>query len=255
MIICSPAPWPIIKAALLAQIHNDLPCFHGEQDSLGLFKDTAIHNADTVSLATLTNQLSDTCGLDVTWLLGSPGQTLARLVAANLRYQASDRAAVVFAAAEQALRYGHSYCFCGIGDISRIFISRAKVVSHEVHKMLGFIRFTPAPNNTLVARPKLFHQTADLILKKFVSRYPNTCLVLILDDTALMLKDGVIAELPAAAYLPYIEDRDFAAAWETYYQSQYIATRKNIKLAQHAIPKKYWDWLAEGKILKNEASK
>lgn len=255
MIICSPSPWPIIKAALLAQIYNDLPCFHGEQDSLGLFRDTAVHNADTASLTTLSKQLSTVCGLDAGWLLDSPGQTLARLVAANLRYQASDRAAVIFAAAEQALRYGHSYCFCGIGDISRIFISRAKVVSHEVHKMLGFIRFTPAPNNTLVAKPKLFHQTADLILKKFAARYPNTRLVLIVDDLALVLKDGLIAELPAAAYLPYAEDRAFATAWETYYQSQYIAARKNIKLAQHAIPKKYWNWLAEGKILENESSK
>lgn len=255
MIICSQSPWPIIKAALLAQIHNDLPCFHSEQDSLGLFKDTTVYNADEIPLAALLKQVSATCGLNAAWLLDSPGQTLTRLVAANLRYQAADRSAVIFAAAEQAIRYGHSYCFCGIGDISRMFLSRAKVVSHEVHKMLGFIRFHPAPDNTLVARPKLFHQTADLILKKFVARYPNTRLVFLLEDTALVLMEGKLTQTAAAPYLPYLENQDFAAAWETYYQSQYIAARKNIKLAQHVIPKKYWNWLAEGKILESEASK
>ncbi|WP_425058050.1 hypothetical protein SCACP_26920 [Sporomusa carbonis] len=256
MIICSPAPWPIIKAALLAEIYNDLPCFQGEQDSLGLFGITAAHDADTASLAALIKQLSATCGLDTSWLLASPGHTLARLVAANLRYQALDKAAVIFAAVEQAIRYGHSYCLCGIGGISRIFLSRAKIVSHEVHKMLGFIRFHPAPDNTLAAKPKLFHQTADLILRQFAPRYPNTRLVFILEnDTALMLTNGKIMHTPANIYLPYVENQEFAAAWETYYQSQYIATRKNIKLAQHAIPKKYWDWLAEGKILESEASK
>lgn len=255
MIICSPSPWPIIKAALLAQIHNDLPCFHGEQDSLGLFRDTTVYQADEIRLAPLIKQLSATCGLDAAWLLDSPGQTLARLVAANLRYQAGDRAAVIFAATEQAIRYGHSYCFCGIGDISRMFLSRAKVVSHEVHKMLGFIRFHPAPDNTLVAQPKLFHQTADLILKKFAARYPNTRLVFILEDKALVFMDGKLTQTAAAPYLPYLENQDFDAAWETYYQSQYIAARKNIRLAQHVIPKKYWNWLAEGKILEREASK
>lgn len=255
MIICSQAPWPIIKAGLLAQIHNDLPCFHGEQDSLGLFKDTTVYNADKTALKPLIQELSAACGLDGAWLQGNPGKTLARLVAANLRYQTADRAAVIFAAVEQAIRYGHSYCFCGIGDISRVFLSRAKVVAHEVHKMLGFIRFHPAPDNTLVAKPKLFHQTADLILRKFAPRYPNTRLVFVLEDTALAFTDGKITKVPAAPYLPHLENQDFAAAWETYYQSQYIASRKNSRLAQHVIPKKYWDWLAEGKILESEASK
>lgn len=255
MIICSQSPWPIIKAALLAQIHNDLPCFHEEQDSLGMFKDTTVYNADKTPLPALIRQLSATCGLDTAWLLSNPGQTLTRLVSANLRYQAADRAAVIFAAVEQAIRYGHPYCFCGVGDISRVFLSRAKIVSHEVHKMLGFICFQPAPANTLVARPKLFHQTADLILKRFAPHYPHTRLVFILGDTALELTDGKLTQTAAMPYLPYLETQAFTAAWENYYQSQFIATHNNIKLAQHVIPKKYWNWLAEDKKTENEVSK
>ena len=48
---------------------------------------------------------------------------------------------------------------------------------------------------------------------------------------------------------------DFTNLWETYYRSQYIEARKNIRLASRFIPKKYWDWLPEGKILKQEADK
>ena len=186
MIICSPSPWPIIKATLLSQLHNDLPCFPGEQDSFGLFKATGTLDADNAVLPVLIRQVADTCGLDAFWLLGNPGQTLARLIFNNLRYRAADKAAVIFSAVEQALRYGHAYCFCGLGDISRIFLSRAKVVSHELHKMTGLIRFQPAADNTLVAKPKLFHQTGDLILKQFAPCYPGTRLVLIIDDTALV---------------------------------------------------------------------
>ena len=255
MITCSPAPAPIIKAALLAEINNDLPCFHSEEHSLGLFGATAIEDADSASLPKLIKQLSEKCGLDASWLTSGPGQTLARLIAANLRFTANDKSALIFAAVEQALRYGHSYCFCGIGDISRIFVSRAKMVSHEVDKMLGFIRFHPAPDNTLAAKPKLFHNTADLILKNFAPRYPNTRLVFVIDNTCIIYENGQISSEQAELYRPYVENNDFAAAWETYYQSQYIAARKNIKLAQHVIPKKYWSWLEEGKFLKSEALK
>ncbi|SDF35788.1 probable DNA metabolism protein [Sporolituus thermophilus DSM 23256] len=254
VISCSPTPGSILKAAILAQIHNDLPCFKGDHESLGLFMYTDQLDADHTSLPCLVKQLRQNCGLDANWLLDSPGRTLARLIAANLRYASPDRAAVIFAAAEQALRYGHAYCLCGVSDVSRLFINRARAIAREVHKMLGFIRFQPAPDGALVARPKLFHDTADLILRKFADRYPKQRLVLLLDGRALALENGRLFTVPVADYLAHVAGDEFTQAWETYYQSQYIATRKNIALAKRVIPKKYWDWLAEGQILAREAS-
>lgn len=255
MILCSPAPVSIIKAAIMAQIHQDLPCFHGKQEELGLFMHTTTLDADQQTTAVLIKQLLAFCGLDASWLLHAPGQALGRLVAANLRYQSPDRIAVVFAAIEQALRYGHSYCLCGVGDSSRLFVDRSRAVGKEIHRMLGFIRFQTGPDQSLIACPKLFHDTADLILRRFAPRYPCTRLIFLLGDTALLLENGQLSQLPAEEFLPYVDEDDFRQVWDTYYQSQYIATRKNSKLASRVIPKKYWDWLPEGKVLAYEAQR
>ncbi|MEG6586344.1 DUF4130 domain-containing protein [Dendrosporobacter sp. 1207_IL3150] len=255
MILCSPTPISIIKAAMLAEIHNDLPCLKGDQESLGLFMFTSELDADNTTLPVLIEKLNNTCGLNANWLLSNPGKILTQLISANLRYQSNDKTAVIFAAIEQAIRYGHVFCFTGAGDISKLFRDRSKAVSHEIHRMLGFVRFRPAANNTLIAQPKLFHNTADIILRRFALRYPNTRLVIVLDDQALVLDNNILSLVPSAEFSPYLLASDtFSKTWETYYQAQYLATRKNIHLAERAIPKKYWSWLNEGQYSQKESS-
>ena len=249
MILCSPKPVSIIKAVMLSQIHQQLPCFHGEEHQLGLFMNNPALDAYQYSTAPLIRELADECGLDASWLLQAPGQALGRLVAGNLRYEAPDKAVVIFAAVEQALKYGHAYCLCGAGNASRLFNDRSRAISKEVHRMLGFIRFQPAPGDSLIASPKLFHNTADLILRQFALRYPNSRLIFVLTDEALIWENNQLSRLPANKFLPYVSEDGFHQAWDTYYQSQYIATRKNIKLASKVIPRKYWSWLQEGKVL------
>ncbi|MPM58330.1 hypothetical protein SDC9_105161 [bioreactor metagenome] len=255
MILCSQTPSSIIKAALLAQILSDLPCLSGEQQELGLFMHTEAINADNCTISALIERLRQNCGLDADWLLTAPGKTLIHHIAGNMRYQSPDRSVVIFAAIEQALRYGHAYCLGGVGDISRIFITRTRTVWHEVHRMTGFIRFQPGPDNTLVTSPKLYHNTADIILRKIAVKYPNTGLVMVLPRNAIMIYNGVITPVALDDYLAYSKGDNFQKAWETYYNSQYIAARKNIALAQRVIPKKYWNWLSEGKILEQESQK
>lgn len=252
VILCSPTPAAIIKAVLLSIVENDLPCMKGQERDLGLFGHVGGQNADQASLPILLTRLTEK-GINGQWLREAPGDTLRRLVAANLRYSSPDRAAVAFAAIEEALSYGHSYAFSGIGDISKLFLARYRAVSHEVHKMTGFVRFHPAGEDTLVARPKLFHNTADLILRVFAPRYPNTRLVFLLDTGGLALDKGKFTPVLAEDYQRYIDEDPFSATWEQYYRSQYIASRKNLTLAQRFLPKKYWDSLSEGRILEEEA--
>jgi probable DNA metabolism protein len=245
----------IIKAALLARLTGDLPCLKGAEQDLGLFAQAAAQDADGLALPALVMRLAEKSSLAADWLLANPGRSLQRLIAANLRYSSPDRAAVIFAAIDQAVTYGPEYCFSGIGDLSRLFVTRYRAVAHEVHRMLGFIRFHPAPDNTLVAQPKLFHDTGDLILRKFAPRYPGSTLVLLLADSALLLANGNITVVSPENYLRYVQNDPFVAAWDEYYRSQYIASRKNISHASRCLPKKYWDWAHEGSILAEEAKK
>lgn len=243
------------KACLLAYIHQDLPCLRGSETQLGLFAHTTSLDADEQSMPSCLAAAAAR-SLDANWLLSAPGRTLLKHLAANLRYRtAYEPTAVIFAAVEEALRHGPAYTLCGIGAASRLLLSRTKAVSHEVHRMLGFIRFQPIPDTlTLVAKPKLFHDTADLILRQFAPRYPQHTLILIEHDHALKLTKGTLQREAAADYLCYTTGDDFTQAWETYYQSQYIATRKNDRLASKVIPKRYWDWLTEGKFLRAAAT-
>ena len=138
-----------------------------------------------------------------------------------------------------------------------MFRRRSREVGNEVHRLLGLIRFQETADGDLVAKPQLAHQTADLLLRKFQLRYPNRRLLFVLPQGALCCQQGQLSflalqDLPAPVLNP---TDDFANLWETYYRSQYIEARKNIRLASRFIPKKYWDWLPEGKILKQEALK
>lgn len=253
MILCSPTPNSIIKASLLAQTYHDLPCLKGEEEDLGLFLYTNQLDADKVSLELALSQFQELYNRSAHWILEPPGQELAELVISNLRYNSPDKTAVVFAAVEEALHHGYSHCLCGISKISKLFLKRAKLVSHEIHRMMGFIRFYPAPDNTLLAQPKLYHHTADIILKKFTLRYPKKRLVFILGKQALILENNNFINSSAEYYDAFLKNDLFKETWEIYYQSQYIASRKNLKLAQRCIPKKYWNWLPEGEFLIRES--
>ena len=179
------------------------------------------------------------------------------MVLFNLRNSARDSERVIFAALTEAVRNGPASCICGRSRASAVFRRRSREVGNEIHRLLGLIRFQETADGDLVAKPQLAHQTADLLLRKFQLRYPNRRLLFILPQGALCCRHGQLSfcalqDLPATMLNP---TDDFTNLWETYYRSQYIEARKNIRLASRFIPKKYWDWLPEGKILKQEAEK
>lgn len=254
VICCSLTPTAIIKATLLGLLHNDIPCIQGEETSLGLFGLTGTYSADTASLPDLIEELAAR-GVPAAWLQKDQGAHLRRLIAGSLRYSAPDRSSLAFAATEEAVRHGPDYCLNGIGQVSRQLLTRYRVVGHEVHKMTGFVRFHPAGEGVLAARPRLFHDTADLLLRQFTPRYPAYRLVLILPDHALAWEAGRFFPVDPASYATYVDSDPFTATWEEYYRSQYIATRKNIALAKRLLPRKYWEYLSEGSILADEAAK
>ena len=174
-----------------------------------------------------------------------------------LRNRSHDPCPVIFSALTEALQDGPSACLCGRGPASAIFRRRSREVGNEIHRMLGLIRFEETSDGALVARPQLFHRTADLLLRKFQSRYPGRRLIFLLPEIALCFhQDRLFSidlqDLSSSVLNP---TDNFTALWEEYYRSQYIPERKNIRLASHFIPKKYWDWLPEGKILAQEAKK
>ena len=257
MILCSPNPQSILKASLLAELTGLAPELREANKQPNLFAHVDEVDADSFEFAKLLGELSAKTELDYDWLKHYQGRRIALMIIFNLRNRSRDCIPVIFAALAEALRYGPGYCICGRGQASAMFRSRSREVGSEIHRMMGLIRFEETAEGDFVAHPKLFHQTADILLRKFQLRYPNRRLVFVFPSEALCCEQGRIRRIEMQDLTPALLNPtdNFAALWETYYRSQYIPARKNIRLASHFIPKKYWDWLPEGKILEQEAKK
>lgn len=255
MILCNASPSGMMKAALLSELTGCLPAVRAAVEQPDLFAMTEDLDADSYQLTELTAKLAAKTGRRYDWLGQYRGRRLAVMILFCLRNKSRDCVPIIFAALAEALRFGPGHCILGRGRASAQFRRCSREVGTEIHRMLGLIRFTEAPNGDLVAKPKLFHHTADILLRKFQLRYPQQRLVFLLPEMALRCTDGIVTQLPLQDFPAAIWNTadDFAVLWETFYRSQYIPQRRNIKLAAHFVPKKYWDWLPEGKILEQEA--
>jgi probable DNA metabolism protein len=248
MIVFSPQVSAILKTAMLKHIHGDIATAKDQISDFGLFTAEILMDADIYDIFDTATIYEQKFAVKLDWLEEISGKQVKHLIQSNLRYNPKDYA-LILEAVTQALIQGPQYCLQCVSPVARKFHNQARAVQHEVHKMLGFIRFKPANKHTLVTQPKLFHHTADLILKAFQPRYPEYKLVIVLEEYALTLYQGLLKKEPSQEYLPFLQDDGVEQLWDRYYQSQYIESRKNIALAQKCIPQKYWDWMQEGQIL------
>ncbi|MBZ4654092.1 MAG: hypothetical protein JG781_1431 [Peptococcaceae bacterium] len=257
MIQYSPQVPSLIKGTLLAYLHKTgcrVKAAHPSQNTL--FDSNESLDADTFSLDALITQVLTIYAKDVSWLKKQAASPLYQRLFYALRHSTPQKYVIMEKALLEAYEKGLEYCLSNVSSSCRRLALLAREVHHEVHRMLGFIRFSALDEETLVARPKLYHDTADLILKRFAPRYPHYKVVLVLDTQALCFYQGKIFSLDARPFREFLAKKDdYSTLWEQYYKSQYIEDRKNIRLAQKVIPQKYWDWLQEGNILSEEKKK
>lgn len=251
MIMFSDSPQSILKAFILSKLTGDAVISEGSND-LMLFSGDAVINADSYDLGELAKQYKEHFYCNVDWLHTHKGNELMHVIHKALKHSSDSKHAIIFKAVEDAFTKGINYCLQGASLHSKKLNSLCNDVNHEVYRMMGFIRFKPAGERCLVARPLLQHDTVDLILKEFQGRYPNHRVVIITDTRSRAIESGRTFDVSKVDYEKFINEDVYDSVWEEYYKSQYIEPRKNMRLAASKIPKKYWDWMPEGKILKNE---
>lgn len=251
MILFTPNPDSIIKAYMLSKLTGDSVISEGS-DSLLLFSGNAVINAGDYDISELSAQYGDVFLRDTRWLFTYKGNELRSMISTALRHSAEHKLGIILKSVEDCFSKGADYCLNGASAYGKKLRSLCSDVDHEVWRMVGFIRFRPAGSRCLVAKPLLSYDTADLILREFQKRYPNHKVVLLTDDRAVCMYFGSIYLEDKSKYESFFAEDSFDEIWEDYYKSQYIESRKNIKLASARIPKKYWNWLQEGSILKGE---
>ncbi|HWR60213.1 MAG TPA: DUF4130 domain-containing protein [Clostridia bacterium] len=251
MIMFSDNPQSILKAYLLSRLTGDTVITEGSENLL-FFSGDAVINTDSYDLHELAQQYKENFCRNTDWLHTHRGNELMSIIYKALRHSSQDKYSVIFKAVEDAFTKGIEYCLQGASVNCKRLNSLYREVSHEVYRMTGFIRFKPAGDKCLVARPPLCHDTVDLILREFQGRYPNHRIVILSGSGSKAIENGRLFDVQSSDYEKYLKDDIYDAVWEEYYKSQYIEPRKNMRLAASRIPKKYWNWMPEGKILKNE---
>lgn len=245
----------LLKAAIFSYYFDEMVCRESELQQ-SLFQLETYRIADEYSWELLIERVRKEFDQDIRWILAAKGDHLKQILYVALRNAEPNKYEVCIKAVQKAFEYSPDWILeQGCQEAKKLF-HLYKGVSREIHQLLSFIRFSPMGADGLVAKTMVTHDCLDLLLIRLKQRYPAYHLALITEDYALVMsRDGELEVKDPQSYLAFIEQDDFIRYWDTYYRSQYIPERKNIKHAARLLPKKYWHWIHEGKILLEEERK
>lgn len=117
-------------------------------------------------------------------------------------------------------------------------------ISNEVHRMTGFLRFEELASLCIYAHFEPDNDIIDLVAPHFTKRLSNERFII--HDTKrnlLALYDGnriqiIQNDRPVVAYLSENE-AEFKKLWHTYFNSVSIKERKNPRLQDNYLPRRY----------------
>ena len=127
-----------------------------------------------------------------------------------------------------------------------------KKVSHEIHKMHGFVRFMETASGALYAPLSPDNDIVDILARHFRARLPQYPFVL--HDTArkkAAVYDGksiFVAPLPHANILLAADEAAWKTLWQKYYVAVNIPSRERLKQMRGSMPVRYWKFLPEKQI-------
>ncbi len=133
----------------------------------------------------------------------------------------------------------------------------AKMVNREKHRMEAFVRFELIQSDIYVATVSPDFNVLPLIINHFKDRYADQKWLIY--DTSR--KYGIYYNLTSVEVITFENPNDitprniknkhltneieFQKLWNTYFKNVNIVSRKNTKLHQQHIPKRYWKYLTE----------
>ncbi len=129
-------------------------------------------------------------------------------------------------------------------------------VARESHSMMGLIRFSELNKGIYYAHFEPTYDLLGLVIPHFKARLADQ--IWVIHDTkrkkaAFYNKETVhISDLDDVGALDFSSvEMDFQKMWRTYFDHIAIIERKNPKLQQQKMPKKYWKFLTEKDLSKN----
>ena len=137
-------------------------------------------------------------------------------------------------------------------DIIILVDKYCKRVSLEAHRFTGFVRFKEVAPLTFYASIEPAHNILPIILDHFTKRFSNQSFIIhdLKRNIAIFYNktSSTIANLTkedAKTFINSNNDIEVENLWKTFYKSVNIDERKNLKLRNQYMPKRYWNRLIE----------
>lgn len=135
-------------------------------------------------------------------------------------------------------------------------------VTREAHRMLMFIRFEQAKDGTYFAPIAPQYDVLKLIISHFKDRFSDQCWVIYdtarnygahfdgrevalisIDQPTFNLENGRLSNDIVSE-----KEVEYQRLWQVFFKQIAIKERKNMKLQQNFMPKRFWKYLTEKKV-------
>ena len=177
-----------------------------------------------------------------------PLQMFSRNVFYALLHKDNKKYRIIDKAIQQVMKYGFTYVLCKVSPEAKQFMEFSRQVAFEKYRATAFVRLKPIDQHkVLYGKFEVKHQTHELIMLHFMERFPTYNIMLVFGQEAYIGRNKEIYKEKIdrkQINLPQEKD-EFERYWLTFYKTQYIKERRNLRYLKRMIPKKYWKWVTE----------
>lgn len=173
---------------------------------------------------------------------------LKRYVFFALLHKNKDKYTLLDKVIEQAKEKGMRYVLCKVSAEAKKFRDYARQVATERHQAIAFIRLKPIDQHrVLFGEFEIRHNTAEIIMLHFMERFPQNSIMLVFgEDVYIGRGREIFREKIDRKRIALPQQKDeFERFWLTFYKTQFIPERRNLRYLKRMIPKKYWRWVTE----------
>ena len=127
-------------------------------------------------------------------------------------------------------------------------VKTAYKVQHEIHRLTGFLRFSPDPNGVYIARCSPDHFILPALAPHFFLRFGETPWAIIDEKRKLTirrLKNGEVRLEPESPEAENKKGDAWEDLWRLYHHSVNNEARKNLQLQRQFMPERYRKYLPE----------
>jgi probable DNA metabolism protein len=130
-------------------------------------------------------------------------------------------------------------------------LKAANKIQVEIHRLMGFLRFSPEPDGTYIARCSPDHFILPALAEHFSLRFGETPWIIIDEKRNICLckesgNPAILIDLPASFETVENKDNDdWEDLWRLYHKSVNNEARNNARLQRQFMPGRYQKYLCE----------